>query len=117
MNINAFAKSLLTVMLVLVLYGCSGSPKSATSASYTIGGTVTGLTGSGLALQDNGGASLVISVSGIFTFATTVTSGGTYSVTVVAQPSNPAQTCTVANGSGTATANVTTVAVTCVAGS
>jgi hypothetical protein len=59
----------------------------------------------------------VISVSGIFTFATTVTSGGTYSVTVVAQPSNPAQTCTVANGSGTATANVTTVAVTCVAGS
>ena len=77
---------------------------------YTIGGTVTGLTGRGLVLQDNGGNNLAVSASGSFTFSTAVASA--YSVTVLTQPTG--QSCTVTNGSGTASANVTNVQVTCV---
>jgi hypothetical protein len=85
----------------------------AAAATYTIGGTVSGLSGSGLVLQDNGSDTLTISTNGAFTFATAVAAGSAYSVTVQTQPSNPAQTCTVTNASGTATANVTNVSVSC----
>jgi hypothetical protein len=87
-----------------------------TTNSYTVGGTVSGLTGSGLVLQDNGGDSLPVSAAGGFTFVTPVASGQAYAVTVSVQPISPAQTCTVATGSGTVGgANVTNVAVTCAA--
>lgn len=83
----------------------------------TIGGNVSGLQGTGLKLQDNGGDTLTITGTGTvpFTFSTPVT-GPTdaYAVTVLDQPTNPLQICTVTNGSGTATANVTNVAVSCV---
>ena len=79
--------------------------------TYTIGGTVSGLTGTGLVLQDNGGDNLAVSASGSFTFSTTVASGAAYSVTVLTQPAG--QSCTVTNGSGTASANVMNVQVAC----
>ncbi len=84
-----------------------------TTTTYTIGGSVTGLAGAGLVLQDNGGDNLSVSTNGAFTFATKVASGSAYVVTVKTQPTSPAQSCTVANGSGIASANVTTVTVTC----
>jgi Galactose oxidase, central domain len=91
---------------------------SGSTGPFTIGGTVTGLTGSGLVLQDNGRDNLSVSASGTFTFKTAIAGGSTYAVTVLTQPSNPAQTCAVSGGgSGTASANVTTVAVTCTTGS
>lgn len=95
--------------------GSGDNPPPPPATQYTIGGTVTGLSGSGLVLQDNGGDDLAVSASGAFTFATKVNSGANYSVTVKTQPSG--QTCTVANGSGTATANVTNVAVSCASAS
>ena len=79
----------------------------------TIGGTVAGLAGSGLVLQNNGGDDLAVSVAGAFTFGTSVDSGSPYNVTVRTQPASPSQTCTVASAAGTATANVTSVTVTC----
>lgn len=83
-------------------------------AGATVGGTVTGLSGSGLALSLNGTETLPIGANGNFTFASTVANGNPYTVTVQTQPSSPSQTCTVANGSGTAAAsNITNVAVTC----
>ncbi|MDD3519209.1 MAG: DUF1566 domain-containing protein [Chromatiales bacterium] len=83
--------------------------------TFTIRGTVSGLTGSGLVLQNNGGDDLAIAANGAFSFETPVVNGGIYAVTVLTQPTSPNQTCTVANGSGTvAGANVTDVAVTCV---
>jgi hypothetical protein len=85
----------------------------APAPSFTVGGTVTGLTGTGLVLRDNGADDLAISASGAFTFKTHVASGGAYAVTVYAEPSNPTQVCTVAGGTGTATANVTMVQVSC----
>jgi hypothetical protein len=82
--------------------------------TYTIGGHVSGLAGSGLVLQQNGGDDLAIDADGDFTFATPVDDGASYAVTVFAQPGDPAQTCTVENGSGTVEgANVDDVAVTC----
>lgn len=96
--------------------GCTGGGGGGgNSGPFTVGGTVTGLTGTGLVLQDNGGDNLTITASGAFTFATKIASGAKYAVTVLTQPSNPVQTCSVtgSTGSGTVSANVTTVAVTC----
>ena len=79
--------------------------------TYTIGGTVSGLSGT-VVLQDNGGDNLSVTGNGSFTFATPVVAGGAYSVTVKTNPSG--QTCTVSGGSGTAaSANITSVAVSC----
>lgn len=85
-----------------------------TTSSFSVSGTVSGLAGTGLILQDNAGDDLPITASGSFTFATAVASGATYAVTVKAQPTNPTQTCAVTNGTGTiGSANVTNVAVVC----
>lgn len=90
----------------------SSSP-SGSGTTYTIGGTITGLSGNGLVLLDNGTDILSITGTGTvnFTFATAVS--GTYNVTVKTQPTNPVQSCNVTSGSGTATGNVTTVQVSC----
>ena len=86
---------------------------ASTAGTYTIGGTVSGLSGT-VVLQDNGGDALSVSASGAFTFGTGLTSGSAYSVTVKTNPAG--QTCSVANGSGTVgSAGVTNVAVTCTA--
>jgi hypothetical protein len=84
-----------------------------TATNDTIGGTVSGLSGTGLVLQDNGGNNLSVTANGSFTFSTAVASAGAYDVTVLMQPSNPAQTCEVTDGSGTASADVTNVLVAC----
>ena len=84
---------------------------SGTSTTYSIGGTVSGLSGT-VVLQDNGGDNLSVSANGSFTFATPLAGGASYAVTVKTSPSG--QSCTVSNGSGTvAAANVTNVAVSC----
>ena len=65
------------------------------------------LQGTGLVLQDNSRDDLRVNANGAFTFTSRVAKGNTYSVTVKTQPSNPAQTCTVRDGSGTmAKANI-----------
>jgi len=81
--------------------------------TYSVGGTVSGLTGTGLALQNNASDTLAITADGPFTFSTELLDAVVYAVTVSAQPTG--QTCSVTNGSGTiAAADVTNVAVTCV---
>lgn len=86
-------------------------------STYSIGGTVTGLTGSGgLVLQNNGVDDLTINADASFIFAIVIADGSAYSVTVVTQPDSPGQSCTVTNGSGTlAGADITNVAVNCIA--
>jgi hypothetical protein len=82
-----------------------------TPALYTISVAVTGLTGTGLVFQDNGGDNLSVPTSGTYPFATQIASGSTYNVTILTQPSG--QSCSLgSNAAGTATADVT-VAVTC----
>jgi 6-phosphogluconolactonase (cycloisomerase 2 family) len=88
-----------------------------TVTKYTVGGMISGLTSSGLVLSDNVGDHLTIAAGKTsFTLPTSFAAGSTYMVAVATQPSNPAQVCTVTNGSGTVgTANVTTVSVSCLA--
>ncbi|HEY3972932.1 MAG TPA: kelch repeat-containing protein [Candidatus Sulfotelmatobacter sp.] len=84
------------------------------TTSSNIGGTVSGLAGTGLVLQDNGGDNLAITTNGSFQFGTAISDGSAYSVTVLTEPLNPAQTCDVTAGSGMANANVTNIQVDCV---
>jgi hypothetical protein len=107
------ARTVLAVGLVATLVACD-SGNDPTVPSYTIGGTVSGLTGSGLVLQNNAGDNLSISANGAFTFATPVANGGDYAVTVMTSPTSPSQTCTVSNGSGmVAGSDVANVTVVC----
>jgi hypothetical protein len=79
--------------------------------TYSVGGTVSGLTGS-VTLQNNVGDDIIKTTNDGFTF-TAQAEGSDYVVTVSSQPSG--QTCSVGNGSGTnITANITNVTVTCV---
>lgn len=85
-----------------------------TTNSYAVGGTVSGLSGTGLTLQNNFGNDLSVGANGSFTFTQTVTSGSNYIVRVIKEPTNPSQTCTVSNDAGlVADAAVTNIVVTC----
>jgi len=110
--------ALVASTLFLAACGSSGDTTSPPT-SGTVGGTVTGLaTGAGLVLRNNAGNDLAISANGTFTFSTPMMSGGAYAVTVFHQPTSPAQTCTVTNGTGMmGSGHVTTVGVTCVTNS
>ena len=78
---------------------------------YTVGGTVSGLTGT-VVLRNNGANDLTLSANGPFTFSAAVANGGAYAVSVFTQSAS--QVCSVADGTGTiAGANVTNVAITC----
>ena len=83
-----------------------------TTSRFTVGGTVSGLVGTGLVLRNNGTNDTAINANGPFTFSTTIASNSPYAVTVLTEPPN--QTCQVTGGSGTVgAANVTSVGVTC----
>ncbi len=101
--------------LMAVLASCGTSP----GYSYTVSGTVDGMVGGGMVLQNNGGDDRIISANGQFSFITPLTDGSTYSIRVKPnfQPTNPSQTCSVSNGSGTINgAPVSNVVVNCVTG-
>ncbi|MCL4699367.1 MAG: hypothetical protein KJ023_20310, partial [Burkholderiaceae bacterium] len=83
------------------------------SAGFTIGGTVSGLAGSGLVVETLVDT-LAIAADGTFQFARTFPTGYLYRVQVTSQPQDPRQACTVANGEGTVgSAAVTNVQITC----
>ena len=98
------------VFICLVAFA---STSYAHAATFTIGGTVTGLTsGASVTLLDNGAGALKVAANGKFTFAKALATGAAYKVTVSVQPTG--ETCTVTAGSGTVgSANVTTVKVAC----
>ncbi len=80
--------------------------------TYTVGGSISGLTVSGLVLANGADTLDVAANAAMFTMPTGVASGATYDVTVQTQPAG--FTCTVRNGSGTVTSDITTVTVNCV---
>lgn len=85
---------------------------SSQASGYTVGGTLSGLGAEGaVVLQINGGNDLSLSANGNFVFSAPVPSDGAYSVSITTQPEG--QTCTVSEASGTASANVNSVVVTC----
>jgi len=91
-----------------------GVPLVATIPVYTVGGSVSGLTGDGLILQNNGQDDLPVSGDGVFTFPTALRDGSSYDVTVASQPSDITLECAVADGSGELSgADILDVRVTC----
>jgi hypothetical protein len=85
--------------------------------TYTIGGSLTGLSsGAQITLDDNGADPLVLTADGAFTFATPVTYGGSYAVTIGTQPNG--QICTISSGSGSnVSANQSGISVNCITSS
>jgi hypothetical protein len=85
-----------------------------------VGGTVSGLAGSGLVLSDIPDASpnaIAITANGPFTFPFEQPAYSGYSYIVTVQPSDPSQTCVINNGDGEVKfSNVTDVSVVCVTG-
>jgi hypothetical protein len=105
---------MLGVSLFSTACGGGGSSKMVSPTMYTIGGTVSGLAGTGLVLQNDSGDSVTVGAKATaFTFPTSVTSGSSYKVSVMTQPSNPTQSCVVTSASGMAMGDVTTVGVAC----
>jgi 6-phosphogluconolactonase (cycloisomerase 2 family) len=105
---------MLTVLSLHMLAACIWGGDGGSAAPATIGGTVSGLAGSGLVLADNGSDHLAVPGNGAFAFTSKVSVGSTYNVAVLTQPTNPSQTCVVANGSGLVdVTGVTSVLVTC----
>jgi N-acetylneuraminic acid mutarotase len=106
--------SLPVVGLAAALSGCHHSDSNTTPTTYpltySIGGNIAGLSGT-IVLQNNGGDNLSISSNGPFTFDVALQPNGSYDVTIATQPAS--QVCAISNGSGTAAASVTSVAVTC----
>jgi hypothetical protein len=120
---NDFGRALrqgATLALAATLAACGGggggssssTPANAVQATYTVGGSISGLTNEGLTLAN--GSDTVAAATGdtAFTFPTAVAAGTAYTVSVQLQPD--ALNCAVVNGSGTVgTANVTDVEVNC----
>jgi hypothetical protein len=103
---------------VLLMSACGGGGGSSSSSdpppatSYTVGGTVSGLTASGLVLVNNGGNELSVAANAsAFTFTSLLSSGTAFAVTIQSQPTG--ETCSVTNGTGTVSADVTSISVTC----
>ncbi len=83
------------------------------TVSYALAGTVSGLaSGNEFVLQNNGAHDKLIDANGVFIHSA-VFHGEPYNLTVLTQPNDPNQLCTVVNGSGVMTGQVTDVEVNC----
>jgi len=115
-KMRAWIMAVFAVSMVLSLAGC-GKDSSSLVPTYTIGGLVSGYTGTGLVLQNNGTDDLMVSTgSTTFVFVTKIAMGASYNVTVSTQPTDttPYKVCAVTGGTGNvSSANVTNVLVTC----
>ena len=104
-------------ILALLLAGCSSSADrvSAPPTTFSVGGSVSGLVGSGLLLHDRKtNFETHPTADGPFTIESDLPDGSPYEVVVATQPTNPVQRCTVFGGSGAITgADVTNIGVDC----
>ncbi len=87
---------------------------SCATAAFSVGGTVSGLKGRGLILQNNGSDDLIVDKAGFFSFAQRIPSGARYTLSVRQQPSNPYQVCNTASTDTVHDAPVNDAQVTCV---
>ncbi|MGA2024272.1 MAG: kelch repeat-containing protein [Steroidobacteraceae bacterium] len=114
LTMGAALRSIWVVGLALSLADCNhGSSSSSTTGSYTIGGTISGLTAGTLVLFNGSTTVGVTAGATTWVFASSFSAGSSYAVSVLTNPTG--ELCEVANGgSGTAlTGNVDNVSVTC----
>src|SRR5258708_6201076 len=115
------ARPFMILSIVCAIPACGGGggggappppPPPPPPATYSVTATVSGLVGSGLLLQNNSGTAVSVSQNGSVSFASGVSSGTVYAITVSANPVGPIQNCAVTNSAGTVgTANVTATIV------
>ena len=109
-------KAFIFTITTLILSACgggggSGNPALSGGNSFTVGGNVSGLTGSLTASINN--TPHTISSNGPFTFPFSFNNSSRYTITISNQPNGVL--CTVSNESGTITnANVTSIDISCV---
>jgi uncharacterized delta-60 repeat protein len=98
----------------LTILDDDGTPPPA--PTFAIGGTVTGLVGTGLTVRNTQNQEQVQPANGTYSFPTKLPDTEPYNVIIASQPANPAQFCSAANGSGTiANADVTNINIDCAA--
>jgi 6-phosphogluconolactonase len=109
-------------VLFLSLAACGGGGGGSTpppavplASAYILSVNVTGVSGVGVVLRNNGGNDLTVATPGTYPFTTAVVAGSGYDVTVLSHPSSPVQVCTVTSPLGSMPAANLTVAVSCVA--
>jgi hypothetical protein len=96
----------------MVSAGITNVQVTCSSNSYSISGSISGLTTSGLKLKNGAEVLTVSSGATTFGFSNSVAYGGTYSVSIDTQPTG--HTCSLSNSSGTmGAANLSAVQVTC----
>jgi len=91
------------LVFILVVAGCGGAGGGGSTApanNLVIEGSISGLLGSGLVLQNNGGSDLIVTLPANNFLFTGIPEKSSYNVTVRTQPTTPWQTCTVSNGTG-----------------
>lgn len=81
--------------------------------SYSVGGTVAGLQGSGLVVDEIRTGNRLTPGNGDFTFPYEFSLGDQYEVRIVSQPTSPLQVCRVENGAGIVEGDVRDVAIVC----
>ena len=119
------ANTALMVFVSLHLFGCGSGggssnststptpPPPATPATYSVGGTISGLTVNGLALTDGTDTATLSANATAFSFPTQLATGASYAISVSQQPLGFTVLCAVGAGaSGTVTTTVS-VLVTC----
>ena len=112
MNLRFFVRLVVSVVLTTFMASCGGG-EGAAAAMYTIGGTVTGLPpgeGETLNLTSQTIQTGINVGNGPFTFPIRLPFDAPYAVQTGMYPG---YTCTLVNGSGIVTGNVTTVSVNC----
>ena len=115
--LGSLLRRLSCLLPALCLAGCGSdgstpAPGPKPQASYTVGGSVSGLAaGTSLQLLNNGGDALILQSDGPFRFPTALNSGASYDVRVGKAPK--AQKCVVAHGSASSSTDVDNVSVTC----
>jgi hypothetical protein len=94
--------------------GPDPSPGGNEPETFTVGGSVSGMSGTALEISNNGSDRLQIDVDGAFAFAVELSDGAAYDVQVTVQPQNPDNLCTVEYGSGAiAGADVSDIEILC----
>jgi hypothetical protein len=109
-------RALVYIALIIMQVACGGGGgggSTPTPTTIAVGGSITGLLGSGLVLQNNGSSDVTIPQGGTGLSFAGISTGTSYSVTIKTQPTSPSQTCTITNSTGVAKDAVNDIAVTC----
>lgn len=100
---RTFGISCTPLVGILLVAGCSAAAIGGTAPltnNLVIEGSISGLLGSGLVLQNNGAGDLTVNAPANNFLFTGISEKSSYSISIKTQPTAPTQTCTLSNGAG-----------------